>query len=178
MREGAGVLTKGGLSLCSVTLSKHFLCPAVKTYLPGTYIYVCIDYCGESRETYICMCVACAFVCTRVWGVRLSARAAAATIIRWGFRIASGGLASIVVTSIRPMKIPGYTGCPRPTALSQSLSWDHLGQFTIDYPLTFNGCYYIIHIIYIITFNIIMLKFSLFFLDISLDFSLDIYYSL
>jgi len=45
----------------------------------------------------------------RVCELRLSARAAAATIIRWGFRIASGGLASIVVTSIRPMKIHGVS---------------------------------------------------------------------
>lgn len=70
--------------------------------------------------------------CTRMCGVRLSARAAAATIIRWGFRIASGGLAPIVVTSIRPMKIPGYTGCPRPTAWP--LSHDYLDESTVDYP--------------------------------------------
>lgn len=60
------------------------------------------------------------------------ARAAAATIIQWGFRIASGGLAPIVVTSIRPMKIPGYTGCPRPTAWP--LSHDYLDESTVDYP--------------------------------------------
>lgn len=58
-------------SRCSVTLSKHFLCPAVKTYLPGTYIYACVWIIVESRETYICMCVC---VCTRMRGTAFSAR--------------------------------------------------------------------------------------------------------
>jgi len=67
---------------------------------------------------------------------QLSARAAAATIIRWGFRIASGGLASIVVTSIRPMKIPGGGGDTRgvpdlPRGLSAAIT--STGP-TVDYP--------------------------------------------
>lgn len=39
-----------------------------------------------------------------------------ATIIRWGFRIASGGLAPIVVTSIQPIKIPRYVYHARASA--------------------------------------------------------------
>lgn len=88
--------------------------------------------CIARARARVCTVALCdARVCAG-YGCFQRARAAAATIIRWGFRIASGGLAPIVVTSIRPMKIPGYTGCPRPTAWP--LSHDYLDESTVDYP--------------------------------------------
>lgn len=143
--------------MCSVTLSKHFLCPAVKTYLPGTYIYVCIDYCGESRDLYMHVCLRVRRVCTRMGGTAFSARGSSHDNpmgVSHRFR-GIGFDCCYLDPADEDTGIQGVPDLPR----SQSLSYDHFGELSIDYPSAFNGYY-----------SLQSLKFPLL--------SLDIYYFL